>query len=57
MRRCAGGGLERFAEMMCAYTSQYPHGENMADAAPDQIDPTGLTGFSKRTLRIPVAFN
>lgn len=34
------------------YTSQYHHGENMADATPDQIDPTELTGFTKRTLRI-----
>lgn len=34
------------------YTSQYHHGENMADATPDQIDPTELTGFARRTLRI-----
>lgn len=34
------------------YTSQYHHGENMADATPDQIDPSELTGFTKRTLRI-----
>lgn len=34
------------------YTSQYHHGENMADATPDQIDPTELTGFTRRTLRI-----
>jgi hypothetical protein len=34
------------------YTSQYHHGENMADATPDQIDPSELTGFTRRTLRI-----
>ncbi|SMG52576.1 AAA family ATPase [Paracoccus sp. J56] len=34
------------------YTSQYHHGENMADATPDQVDPTELTGFTRRTLRI-----
>ncbi len=34
------------------YTSQYHHGENIADATPDQIDPTELTGFTRRTLRI-----
>jgi wobble nucleotide-excising tRNase len=34
------------------YTSQYHHGENMADATPDQIDSTELTGFTRRTLRI-----
>ena len=34
------------------YTSQYHHGENMADVTPDQIDPSELTGFTKRTLRI-----
>ncbi|MFG1210416.1 hypothetical protein [Xanthobacter flavus] len=34
------------------YTSLYHHGENMADTMPDQIDPTELTGFTKRTLCI-----
>jgi len=34
------------------YTSQYHHGENVADATPDQIDPTELAGFTRRTLRI-----
>lgn len=34
------------------YTSQYHHGEDMTDATPDQIDPTELTGFTRRTLRI-----
>ncbi|MEI5689101.1 AAA family ATPase [Sphingomonas kyungheensis] len=33
------------------YTSQYHHGENVGDATPDQIDPTELTGFVRRTLR------
>jgi hypothetical protein len=34
------------------YTSQYHHGEDVADATPDQIDPNELTGFARRTLRI-----
>ena len=34
------------------YTSQYHHGEDVADATPDQIDPTELTGFTRMTLRI-----
>lgn len=34
------------------YTSQYHHGENLADITPDQIDPSELTGFTRRTLRI-----
>ena len=34
------------------YTSQYYHGEDVADATPDQIDPLELTGFVRRTLRI-----
>ena len=34
------------------YTKQYHHGENVADATPDQIDPLELTGFVRRTLRI-----
>lgn len=34
------------------YTSQYHHGEDMANATPDQIDPTELRGFTRRTLRI-----
>ncbi len=34
------------------YTKQYHHGEDVADATPDQIDPTELTGFVRRTLRI-----
>ena len=34
------------------YTSQYYHGEDVADATPDQIDPQELTGFVRRTLRI-----
>ena len=34
------------------YTSQYYHGEDLADVTPDQIDPTELTGYTQRTLRI-----
>jgi wobble nucleotide-excising tRNase len=34
------------------YTSQYHHGESVADATPDQIDPTELRGFARRTLKI-----
>jgi wobble nucleotide-excising tRNase len=34
------------------YTAQYHHGEDVADATPDQIDPTELTGYAKRTLKI-----
>jgi hypothetical protein len=34
------------------YTKQYHHGEDVDDLTPDQIDPTELTGFTKRTLRI-----
>ncbi|HCK84813.1 MAG TPA: hypothetical protein DHW63_09950 [Hyphomonadaceae bacterium] len=35
-----------------AYTSQYHHGEDLGDLTPDQIDPTELTGFVRRTLKI-----
>lgn len=35
-----------------SYTSQYHHGEDMNDATPDQIDPSELTGFARRTLHI-----
>jgi wobble nucleotide-excising tRNase len=34
------------------YTSQYYHGEDVANATPDQIDPRELTGYVKRTLRL-----
>lgn len=34
------------------YTSQYHHGEDMADATSDQIDETELKGFTRRTLRL-----
>lgn len=34
------------------YTSQYYHGEDVADGTPDEIDPTELTGYLRRTLRI-----
>jgi hypothetical protein len=34
------------------YTAQYHHGEDHRDATPDQIDPTELTGYVTRTLRL-----
>jgi wobble nucleotide-excising tRNase len=34
------------------YTKQYHHGEDVGDATPDQIDPTELTGFTRRTLKV-----
>ena len=34
------------------YTGQYYHGEDIADATPDQIDPSELTGNAWRTLRL-----
>lgn len=34
------------------YTSEHHHGEDVADATPDQIDPQELTGYIKRTLRV-----
>lgn len=34
------------------HTGEHHHGEDVADATPDQIDPQELTGFVKRTLRI-----
>ncbi len=34
------------------YTGQYYHGEDVADATPDHIDPQELTGYVRRTLRI-----
>ena len=34
------------------YTSEHHHGENMADATPNQIDPQELTGYVVRSLRI-----
>jgi hypothetical protein len=34
------------------YTSEHHHGEDIADATPDQIDPQELTGYVKRTLRV-----
>lgn len=33
------------------YTSQYHHGEDLGDTTPDNIDPSELTGFARRTLR------
>ena len=34
------------------YTNEHHHGEDVADATPDQIDLKELTGYVKRTLRI-----
>jgi wobble nucleotide-excising tRNase len=34
------------------YTKQYHHGEDVSDQTPDQIDPTELTGYVRRTLKI-----
>ena len=34
------------------YTVEHHHGEDMADASPDQIDPQELTGYVKRTLKV-----
>ena len=34
------------------YTGEHHHGEDMADATPDQIDLQELTGYVKRTLRV-----
>ena len=34
------------------YTGGHHHGENMADATPDQIDRQELAGYVKRTVRI-----
>ena len=39
-------------DQITGYTSQNHHGEDIADATSDQIDPTELTGFARRTLRI-----
>ncbi len=38
------------------YTVSYHHGENLADATPDNIDPAELRGFAKRTLGIMKTF-
>ena len=34
------------------YTSQHHHGEDVADATSDHIDPVELTGYIKRTLKV-----
>lgn len=34
------------------YSVQYHHGEDPSDATPDQIDPTALKGYARRTLKI-----
>ncbi len=45
-------GLYDEMDQINGYTSQYHHGEDVDDATPDQIDPSELTGFARRTLRI-----
>lgn len=59
VRKIREGGAEHPAQglydeldQINDYTSQYHHGEDIADATPDLIDPTELTGFARRTLRI-----
>jgi hypothetical protein len=34
------------------YSASYHHGEDSADAIPEDIDPDELTGFVRRTLKI-----
>ena len=34
------------------YTSKYHHGEDMTNVTSDQIDPSELAGYAKRTLRV-----
>jgi hypothetical protein len=45
-------GLYDELDQINGYTSQYHHGEDVGDLTPDQIDPTELTGYTRRTLRI-----
>ncbi|MFN3670393.1 MAG: AAA family ATPase [Bosea sp. (in: a-proteobacteria)] len=59
VRKIRAGGADHPAQALYdeldqinGYTSQYHHGEDMADATPDQIEPSELTGFARRTLRI-----
>jgi hypothetical protein len=51
-RKIREGGDQHPACQINDYTSQYYHGEDVADATPDQIDPHELTGYVRRTLRI-----
>ena len=57
-KTCEGGDTHPAAplydelDQINDYTTQYHHGEDMADATPDQIDPTELSGYTKRTLKI-----
>jgi len=50
--RHPAGNLYDELDQINDYTSQYHHGEDMADAMPDQIDPHELTGYVRRTLRL-----
>ena len=45
-------GLYDELDQINGYTSQYHHGEDVDDMTPDQIDPTELTGYTRRTLKI-----
>ena len=45
-------GLYDELDQINDHTSEHHHGEDMADATPDQIDPQELTGYVKRTLRV-----
>jgi wobble nucleotide-excising tRNase len=59
VRKIREGGATHPAEALYdeldqinGYTSQYHHGEDVGDLTPDQIDPTELTGYTRRTLRL-----
>jgi len=59
VRKIREGGAAHPAEALYdeldqinGYTSQYHHGENVGDLTPDQIDPSELTGYTRRTLRV-----
>ena len=46
------GDLHEELDQINDYIRQYYHGEDVADATPDLIDPTELTGYVQRTLRL-----
>lgn len=59
VRKIREGGDQHSASALYAeldqingYTSQYHHGEDLADATPDQLDASELTGFVRRSLRV-----
>ncbi len=47
-----GNALYDELDQINDYTSEYYHGEDVADATPDQIDSQELIGYIKRTLRV-----